>query len=433
MPEPRSARSSVQDLLLVGASHRGATAALRERLFLDGSAAPAILQRLKQQGFGQALTVVTSDRCELYVFHPDPARGAAALRAILAASAGLAPELVSAQLFERRGVTALRHLFSVAASLDSPVPGEPQVLEQLKANHRSSIEAGLVGPELEAMLQAAYVTAGRVRSETPLAEQPVSMATAAIDVARELFGDLGRCSALMLGIGEMGERMAAELQKGGLTRLTVTHPAAARAELTARRLGCHFRDWAELDAALAAADIVIAALGAGRVVVTTEAVKAALKARRHKPMLLLDAALPPDIEAAVGELDDAFRYDLDDLERLAMEGRTPRGSAATRRQAAETAARILAEETARFEARYAEPGYAPALAALRAELEAERAKALAEAGGDAEAATRLLVNRLLQRPEAALKAVAGEGKDASTLAALLGRLFGIDGSTKEKT
>ena len=127
-------------------------------------------------------------------------------------------------------------------------------LEQLQANHRSSIEAGLVGPELEAMLQAAYVTAGRVRSETPLADQPVSMATAAIDVARELFGDLGRCSALMLGIGEMGEMMAAELKKGGLSRLTVTHPAVARAELTARRLGCHFRDWAELDSALASAD-----------------------------------------------------------------------------------------------------------------------------------------------------------------------------------
>lgn len=433
MPEPRSIRSSVQDLLLVGASHRGATAALRERLFLDESAAPAILQRLKQQGFGQALTVVTSDRCELYVFHADPARGAASLRAILAACAGLAPELVSAQLFERRGITALRHLFSVAASLDSPVPGEPHVLEQLQANHRSSIEAGLVGPELEAMLQAAYVTAGRVRSETPLADQPVSMATAAIDVARELFGDLGRCSALMLGIGEMGEMMAAELQKGGLSRLTVTHPAVARAELTARRLGCHFRDWAELDSALVSADIVVSALGTGRIAVTKEAVRAALKARRNRPMLLFDAALPPDIEVAVGELDDAFRYDLDDLERLAMEGRTPRGSAATRRQAAETAARILAEETARFEARHAEGVFSPALAALRAQFDTERSKALAEAGGDAEAATRLLVERLLQRPEAALRAVAAEGEDASALATLLGRLFGIEGSKKEKT
>jgi glutamyl-tRNA reductase len=432
MPEPQSPSASVQDLLLVGASHRGATAALRERLFLGDAAAPGILQRLKREGFAQALALVTGDRCELYVFHPDPIKGAATLRAILAATAGLTPELVSAQSFERRGMVALRHLFSVAASLDSPILGEPQLPERLRANHRAAAEAGLVGPELEAMLQAAYLAAERVRSETPLAEQPVSMATAAIDVAHELFGDLARCSGLMLGIGEMGEMMAVELQKGGLARLAVMHPVTARAELVARRLSAHFRDWADLDAGLVGADIVIAALGAGRVAITKTAVKSALKARRHKPMLLFDAALPSDIEPAVGELDDAFRYDLDDLERLAMEGRKSRDSAATRSNAAETAARILAEETARFETGRAERAAAPVLTALRAQFEAERRKALAEAGGDAEEATRLLVNRLLQRPDTAFKTIASEGKDASSLARLVERLFGLDGAEKEK-
>jgi len=427
MPELQRAAATLQELLLVGASHRGATAALRERLFLDEGAAPAILQRLKQEGFAQALAVVTCDRCELYVFHPNPDRGAERLREVLAAAAGLAPELVSAQLFERRGVTALRHLFSVASSLDSPVLGEPQVLGQLKANHRAAIEAGLIGPELEAMLQAAYLAAKRVRNETPLAEQPVSMATAAIAVAHELFGDLGRCSALLLGIGEMGEMMASELQKGGLGRLTVMHPVTARAELVARRLSGHFRDWADLDATLAGADIVIAALGTGRVAITKTAVKAALKARRQKPMLLFDAALPPDIDFAVGELDDAFRYDLDDLERLAMEGRSTRGNTA------ETAARILAEETAGFEIRRAERAAVPALTALRAHFEAERQKALAEAGSNAEEATRRLVNRLLHGPNTALKAIAAEGRDASFLTALIERLFGLEeGSKKEE-
>jgi glutamyl-tRNA reductase len=428
MPEPQSTHASVQDLLLVGASHRGATTALRERLFLDASAAPTILQRLKQEGFAQALAVVTSDRCELYVFHADAGRAAATLRAVLAATAGLAPELISAQSFERRGMVALRHLFSVAASLDGPVLGEPQILGELEANHRAASAAGLVGPELEAMLQAAYLAAQRIRSETPLADQPVSMATAAIDVARELFGDLARCRALMLGIGDMGEMMAVELKKGGLASLTVTHPAGARAELVARRLSSHFRDWAELDAALAGSDIVIAAVGAGRVVVTKDAIKTALKTRRHKPMLLFDAALPPDIEPAVGELDDAFRYDLDDLERLAMEGRTPRGTAALRSSAAEKAVQILAEETAKFERRRADPAALPALQAL---FETERLKALAAAGGDAEKATRILVDRLLQRPSGALAAI--EGKDASALAKLMERLFGLDGSEKDKT
>jgi glutamyl-tRNA reductase len=431
MPDPLSANISVQELLLVGASYRSATSALRERLFLDEGVSPAILQHLKQEGFTQALAVVTGDRCELYVFDADPVRAAVRLRKILASSAGMAPELVSAQSFERRGIVALRHLFSVAASLDSPVPGDSQILSQLKANHAAAGAAGLLGPELEAMLQAAYATAMRVRNETPFAEQPVSMATAAIDVARELFGDLGRCTAVMLGTGEMGEMMAVELQKGGLARLTVTHPVLARAELVARRLSCHFRDWTELESALAGSDIVISAVGAGRVAVTKDAIKAALKARRHKPMLLFDAALPPDIELAVGELDDAFRYDLDDLERLAMEGRTPRGSAAARGNAAETAARILAEETARFEASRSDKTTAPTLKALRAYFEAERLKSLAEAGGDDAKATRLLVDRLLQGPDKMLGVSGLEGKDALALAKLVERLFGLDESEKK--
>ncbi|MFZ5792716.1 MAG: glutamyl-tRNA reductase [Pseudomonadota bacterium] len=412
--------AALRELLLVGASHRSATEALRERLFLDESAAPGLLQRLKQEGFDQALALVTCDRCELYVLHPDPAGAAPALRAILAAASGLGAELVVPQLFERRGTTALRHLFAVAASLDSPVVGEPQVLGQLKANHRMAAEAGLIGPELEAMLQAAYLAAKRVRSETQLAEQPVSMATAAIGVARELFGDLARCSGLLVGIGEMGEMMAIELQKAGLARLTAMHPARPRAELLAKRLGSHFRDWSELDAALAGADIVIAALGTGREAVTAPAVKAALKARRHKPMLLFDAALPPDVEAAVGDLDDAFRYDLDDLERLAMQGRS------TRSAAAETAARILSEEAAAFETRQAERAAVPALVALRRHFEAERRRALAEAGGDAEEATRRLVNRLLHGPSTALRAIAAEGEETVRLARLVERLFGLE-------
>jgi glutamyl-tRNA reductase len=412
--------AGLRELLLVGASHRSATEALRERLFLDESAAPALLQRLKQEGFDQALALVTCDRCELYALHPDPAGAAPALRAILAAASGLGAELVVPQLFERRGSAALRHLFAVAASLDSAVVGEPQVLGQLKANHRMAVDAGLIGPELEAMLQVAYLAAKRVRSETQLAEQPVSMATAAIGVARELFGDLARCSGLLVGIGEMGEMMAIELQKAGLARLTAMHPAKPRAELLAKRLGGHFRDWSELDAALAGADIVIAALGTGREAITAPVVKAALKARRHKPMLLFDAALPPDVEAAVGDLDDAFRYDLDDLERLAMRGRS------TRSAAAETAARILSEEAAAFETRQAERAAVPALVALRRYFEVERRRALAEAGGDAEEATRRLVNRLLHGPSTALRAIAAEGEETARLARLVERLFGLE-------
>jgi len=420
-PLSESAEPTGRTLLVVGASHRSAAEPLRRKLFREEILPPLLLDRLAAAGFGEALAFVTGDRCELYAMTADASTDAPRLQRMLAEAADAPAELVATQFYGRIGEDALAHLFAVAASLDSPVVGEPRVLGQLQAAQKLAADRGLAGAELEAALAAAYAAARRVRNETALAEQPVSMAAAAVQVAQDLHGALGGANALLLGAGDLGQLLADELRRAGLVDLTVTHPALARAELLARQHHCHFRPWEELDAALAAADIVLSALGTGRETVTADAVRRALKQRRLRPMLLLDLSVPSDIERAAGELADAFRYDVDDLERLAMRGRSTRVDAATVGRA------ILDAELRVFAARRAERQAVPALQQLQAIFEAERHAVLEAAAGDADAATRLLVNRLLQRPAAALRALAAaRGREVAQaeLLAMVRRLFG---------
>jgi glutamyl-tRNA reductase len=315
----------------------------------------------------------------------------------------------------------LRPLFPVAAGLDSQIMGEPHVLGQFKASHRAAVEAGLVSRELEGVLQSAYIVAKRVRSETALAAHPVSVAAAAVKVARQVHGDLRRAKALLVGLGEMGEIMADQLREAEVAALTLTHPLARRAEAMARRARAEACSWTALPEALAQADILVACLGQGRYTITAQDIALALKRRRQRPMFIMDAAVPADVEPAVEDLDPAFVYDLDDLEQVAQEGRA-------RREAAALAAwRIVDEELDAFQRQQRQRGAAPALSALGARLEALRADVLANGKLDAEAATRLLVRRVLHDPAQALRAAADRDEaERAELEHSLQRLFRLD-------
>jgi glutamyl-tRNA reductase len=415
-------------LLVVGANHRISPLDLRDRLFVDDASAPAFLASLAAAGMTEAMILSTCDRVEVVAVTGAP-DAADRIVTVLAGQAGIEPAALAPQLAVMRGAEALRHVFSVAASLDSQVIGEPQVLGQVKAAHRLAQVAGLCGRELETLLQAAYAAAKRVRSETKIGEGPVSIAAAARRVARELHGDLDRCSALLLGVGEMGELVAQDLREGGLKELTVVHPTAARAEAVAVRLGCHVAPMDDLARLLPKADVVIAALGTRRHTLTAERVGLALQARRRRPVFLIDTAVPGDIEPAVERLDGAFRYDLNDLERVALEGRAGRESEAVAARA------IVDEETTALLRGVAERTAVPSLIALRRHFEEARAEALKAAGGDAEEATRLLINRLLHDPSEAMRRVAASSLHAADaeaeweqLESVLRRLFRLDGS-----
>lgn len=394
-----------------------------------------MLERLRAVGVTQAVWLSTCDRVEVQAVHPRPHEAALAIAAVMAERVGMAAAEFTDQLYIRTGPEAIRHLFAVACSLDSQIIGEPHILGQLKAAHRGAATQGLTGPELEAVLQAAYAAAKRVRSETPIAEGATSLAAAAIQVARDLHGDLRRCAALLIGLGDMGTLVLDGLREAGLPRLTVAAPVDRRAEAASRRLSGHFAPWADLDAALAGADIVVTATGLGRYILSTAMVEVALKRRRRRPIFVVDAAIPSDVDPAVAGMDGAFVYDLADLERVALQGRVGREAAT------QAAWSIVEEAVAAFARDRAERAAVPAVAALRAHFERERRRLLADHSGlDAGSATRLLVNRLLHHPSEALRELAAdpEGGNAMGLAEraaaerLLFRLFHLDGVAEER-
>ena len=300
-------------LLIVGANHRSSTVALRDRLLVEDDQVPVLLDRLRERGLNQAILLATCDRVEVTVIHDDADIAAKTVMEFFAAYSGTDFSELDRQCYRLDGRPAIEHLFGVAASLESLVVGEPQILGQLKNSHRMSQEKSMVGAELEGLLSAAYHSAKRVRTETSIGERPVSIAAAAERLACNVHGSLEDCNALLIGGGEMGEWISEHLRRAGLGRIVVIANIMALAEELALRLNGHFEPIEQLEQQLAEADIVLTAVASGRYVLTQPMVKAALLARRQKPMFLVDTGVPVDIDPAVNELDSAFVYDLADL------------------------------------------------------------------------------------------------------------------------
>lgn len=415
MTEPR------HSLLIVGVNYRSAGVRLREALFVEEERLPERLVQLRELALPESLLLSTCDRVELLAAAEAPAEAAKKLRGLLARWAEIDASELETQSYTYCDEDALRHLFAVAASLDSQVIGEPQVLGQLKESHRLAHAFGLMGSFLERHLQAAYRAAKRVRSETSLAEQPVTLAASALRLARDLHGDLERCRLLLLGLAEMGELLAEEFRAAGVKELSITHRFERRAEVTARRLRAHFRPWEDWQKVLCEADIVISALGSGQLLLDAPLVEQVLRQRRRRPIFFIDAAVPQDIAPSVEALDGAFVYSLHDLERVAAAGRRSREGASME------AWRILGAELEAFRKAHLARLAAPVVADLRAHAERIRQEVLAEKPGDADAATRLLLARLLHEPSEELRHAAAENPDDRTLLErLLRRLFRLD-------
>jgi glutamyl-tRNA reductase len=389
---------------------------LRERLQGDSGDVLRLLGRCRDTGIEQAMAVATCDRCEVWCVTSDAAVAQAKLPFLLAEAAGIEPADVTPRLHQLSDEAALRYAFAVAASLESQIVGEPQVLGQVKEFHQLAQRAGMSGPELDRILDAAYQAAKRVRHDTGIAGQSVSMAACATAVLKQMHGDLGGLSALLIGDGDMAEMIFEQVSAAGVKRWTMIHPQERRAKAWAEKHRLHWRPFAELDQALDAADFAASALDIGKRVVTVDAVKAALRRRRQRPMLLVDSGVPGDMDPGIAKLDNAFLYTLDDLERLAMAGRQHRAAAA------EEAWRIVDQTVETFQRQLTELEAASGLSQLHRHFEQQRAEIMAQPGIDAAEATRRLVNRLLHRPSIELKA-AQPDKD---LEAALRRLFGLN-------
>jgi glutamyl-tRNA reductase len=421
--------SSAQRIAVIGANHRSSPIGLRERMFVADTMAQSVGERLKTAGLGGFVLMSTCDRVEAQVAHDDPDDAAAIVRAIFAALAQTdAAELESAT-YVHRDEAAVRHIFSVAAALDSQIVGEPQVLGQMKECHRTADKEGWLSPLLDRTFQHAFRVAKRVRTETDLGSGVVSIAAASVQVARQLHGDLGDKQVLILGLGDMGELTAEHLRAAGVASFELS-ARPARAEAMARANGYGFAPPEELAEALVRADIVVAATGSGRIELAADDLAAAAVARRHRPVLVIDTGIPAEVDAYAEALDDIYLYTLDDLERFAMQGRSARAAGA------DAASAIVEEEVAVWRQREQERDAAPAITDLRSRFENARLEILAENPGiAAEEATRLLVNRLLHGPISALRrdAAAAENSDAALaeIEAAVAKLFYRDDSDAE--
>ncbi|MGD1878811.1 MAG: glutamyl-tRNA reductase [Kiloniellaceae bacterium] len=417
---PLPATDPLHRLLLLGVSARSVAAGLRDPLFAEEPDQARLIAGLQALGCEEGLVLATCERIEFLVVPRPGQRVAGRLLQLIAEAAGCAPPELAGQSYCHMGEDALRHLMAVAASLESQVLGEPQVLGQVKQCYRAAQEAGVAGPYLAAAAQAAFAAARRIRRDTPIGQQASSMTFVAVQVARDLFGRFEDLNLLWLGLGEMGEMLSDDFAAAGVAQRLVMHPSAPRAEAAARRLGCNFAPWEELERHIAEADIVISDAGTGRFTLARDQVAAALKRRRHRPVLLIDAGVPADIEPGTGDLEDAFVYDLDDLERLASQQSVGRSSASGQ------AWGILEDELAGFLRAQAERSAAHSVVALRQHFDAVRREVLAGGGLSAEAATRLLINKLLHAPSEALRrSVAADPALADQLESTVRQLFDL--------
>ena len=290
---------------LVGLSHKTAPVGVRECVAVTGARLIALLAELRKEA-DEAVLVSTCNRSELYLVRPrrDPL-------AIYGDHLGRYPEY----LYQKRGRQALGHLFRVAAGLDSLVVGEAQILGQVREALFAAREAGSTGPILEQAFQRAVHTGKRARSETAIGAGAVSVAYAAVDLARSVFGDLAGRTALVLGAGEMAELVLTHLKDLGVSRIFVLNRTRERAEKLAARFGGEACGMQDLPRALVQADIVIASAAAPHAVVRADRVRRVL-ARRSRPLFLIDIGLPRNIEPGVGRLPGAYLYDLDALETV---------------------------------------------------------------------------------------------------------------------
>jgi glutamyl-tRNA reductase len=417
----------MRDFVVVGLSHRTAPVEVREQL----AVAPKSLERelrglASAAGFEEALLISTCNRVELYATSPNPLQASQTARQILAERlAGAASDEV---LYQERGIDVVRHVFRVASSLDSLVVGEPQILGQVKEAFDAANEAGTMGTLLGRCFTQAFATAKRVRNETGIAEGTVSVSSIACVLAKKIFGDLEGRRTLLLGAGEMGESAARSLRQTG-TKLHVINRSDERARKLAEACGGRAVSYERLTTELAEADVVIASTASPKFILTPELMKSVVRTRRHRPLFIIDIAVPRDVDPRVGNMDNVFVYDVDDLQQVAEE------NLAVRAREAALAERIIEEEVESFLTWRRSLELAPTIVALRkrfgrvAEEELKRALPRLGAVNDSdravlEAMSRSLVNKLLHAPMTELKAGAGE-PDGALLIDAVRRLFAL--------
>ncbi|RRA49443.1 glutamyl-tRNA reductase [Acidipila sp. EB88] len=411
------------NFLVTGLNHRNAPVELREQVAITAEDLPDALAALRQwPGVRECMILSTCNRVELFTAcgeqPPD-------LHGFLAQRFPVNAQDLRAHLYQFRDAEAVRHLFRVGASLDSMVVGEPQILGQVKEAYAAARSAGVVGSELERLLQSTFSVAKRVRTDTAIGSTSVSIASIAVDLALKIFGSLAGKKVLLVGAGKMGELAARHLLAQGAGSIMVSNRTLARAERLAQMFGGQVMPFEQLLERADQADILITSTGSHEFVFRREDGVRMLRRRRGRPMCFIDIAVPRDVDPAMNRVDGVFLYDIDDLQNVAA------ANLADRSREAASAERMVQNEVEQFARRAHVVDAVPTLRALRGHAEALRQAELRRAGRlesftaeqreTVEALTRGLMNKFLHAPTQALRAAAQDGDDERLL--LLRQVF----------
>ncbi|HUK32872.1 MAG TPA: glutamyl-tRNA reductase [Vicinamibacterales bacterium] len=426
-------------LLLVGISHRTAPVDVRERVDFQARGVELALRTLAARkaggNTGEIAVLSTCNRAELYMACDDPAAAKSDLVSFVSAFHDVDASTLEPHIYDVVDLDAARHLFRVAAGLDSLVVGEPQILGQVKEAHSAARQAETAGPLLNRLFHACFAVGKRVRTETNLGSGAVSVSYAAVNLAKKIFGSLDGRSVVVLGAGEMGKLTAQHMKTQGVRQVTIVSRTIAHAARTAEAIGGAIAArWEDMDAALSASDIVITATGAATPILTKARVESVMRPRRGRPLFIIDIAVPRDVEAAAGEIEQVFLYNIDDLQASVRENLARRASEVARAEA------IVDEELQKFATWLRSRGVIPTVVALRQSFESIRRAEVerldfklsglpAEVRDDARARvdeiTHLLVEKLLLTPTEQLKSQS-DPETAAMFADAVTRVFGLD-------
>jgi len=353
------------ELVVFGLNHKTAPLHIRERLALREEEQATLALQANELCCEEAFLLSTCNRVELYGALKEGATGEPAeqaLSGLFAAHASLELSELTPHLYHYQGDEALLHLLRVASSLDSMVVGEPQILGQLKGAYERCRDEGATARLLSALMDQALSVAKRVRTHTEIGRSVVSISSVAVNLAEQIFEQLTESSVLLVGAGEMGELAAQHLLQAGVGRLFVANRSLERASSLAERLGGHPRDLTELPELLTSADIVITSTGAHGYLITKDLIAKRLKARKYRPLFLIDISVPRNIEPSVNELENVYVYDVDDLNEIASQNK------ASRAREANAAEEMVLEELKRLKGLQAKRELGPTLKAIREQV-----------------------------------------------------------------
>jgi len=428
---------SANELLALGISHKTAPVASRERLaFTEGQALDFARRLVAAPQIEEAVVISTCNRTEVYLVVGDPVRAESEVLGLLARRAGIRPTELAQQIYSPRNCDAARQLYRVTAGLESMILGEAEIQGQVKRAYEAALAAGVTGPLLNRLFAAALTTGKRVRSETGIAASRVSVPSVAVDLAQDVLGALGERHVVIIGAGETSELTAQALARQGAGTIFVANRHADRARSLAQRFGGAVVGLDGLPEQLQRADIVVSSTSSPHPIVGAEEVELVMATRARRPLLLIDIAVPRDIDPACAEVAGVTLYDIDDLQAVVKR------NLGERERIVPQAEEIVQEEIRRFARWLGQAETLPTVAALREHAEALVRQILAENAGRWESASerdlqrveaiaRAVVSRLLHEPTIRLRSLSRERGHATLQ--VVRELFALDGEAPADT